>query len=85
MLFAADQYRQVSNTSSINYLILIEQVDLLPAIFQEIVIPQVVYHELSDEAAPPQVKTWLANRPEWLKVIKRNYSLSTTAPWAFVT
>lgn len=32
----------ISNTSPINYLILIEQIDLLPAIFQEIVIPQVV-------------------------------------------
>lgn len=59
----------VSNTSPINYLILIEQIDLLPALFQEIVIPQVVYDELSDEAAPHHLKTWLANRPEWLKVI----------------
>ena len=43
----------VSNTSPINYLILIEQIDLLAKIFQHIIIPKAVYSELSD---PPK---WL--------------------------
>ncbi len=38
----------VSNTSPINYLILIGQIDLLPELFGQIIIPQVVYSELSN-------------------------------------
>ena len=33
----------VSNTSPLNYLILIGQINLLPALFQQITIPQAVY------------------------------------------
>jgi len=38
----------VSNTSPINYLILIGYINLLPELFQQIIIPQAVYRELSD-------------------------------------
>lgn len=58
----------VSNTSPINYLILIEQIHLLSQLFQEIIIPQAVYSELSDALAPPPVKTWIATPPNWLKI-----------------
>ena len=34
----------VSNTSPINYLILIGQIDLLPELFGQIIIPQVEYY-----------------------------------------
>ena len=47
----------VSNTSPINYLILIGHIDLLPQLFQQIIIPQVVYSELSDAVAPLPVQT----------------------------
>jgi predicted nucleic acid-binding protein len=43
----------VSDTSPINYLILIGQIDLLPQLFEQIIIPQAVYNELSDSLAPP--------------------------------
>jgi len=42
----------VSNTSPINYLILISHINLLPELFQQIIIPQAVYSELSDASAP---------------------------------
>ncbi|EKQ71336.1 putative nucleic acid-binding protein [Leptolyngbyaceae cyanobacterium JSC-12] len=58
----------VSNTSPINYLILIGQIDLLPALFRQINIPQAVYSELSDTEAPNLVRTWIANPPNWLKI-----------------
>lgn len=58
----------VSNTSPINYLILIEQITLLPQLFQQITIPQAVYDELVDAAAPPPVQAWIAQPPTWLKV-----------------
>lgn len=58
----------VSNTSPLNYLILIGQINLLPALFQQIIIPQAVYGELSDAAAPTPVQAWMATPPDWLTV-----------------
>ncbi len=58
----------VSNTSPINYLILIGEIDLLPKLFGKIFIPQAVYIELSDEEAPNLVKTWITTPPNWLKI-----------------
>ena len=58
----------VSNTSPINYLILIGHINLLPKMFKQIIIPQEVYNELSDTAAPLPVQTWIATPPDWLKV-----------------
>ena len=58
----------VSDTSPINYLILIDQIDLLATLFQQIIIPQAVYSELSDASAPAPVQTWIATPPDWLKI-----------------
>lgn len=58
----------VSNTSPINYLVLIEHINLLSKLFKQIIIPQEVYNELSDMAAPLPVQTWIAAAPDWLKI-----------------
>lgn len=58
----------VSNTSPINYLILIGNINLLPQLFGAIIIPQAVYSELSDASAPLPVQTWIATPPDWLKI-----------------
>ena len=58
----------VSNTSPINDLILIGHINLLPELFQQIIIPQAVYSELSDASAPSPVQTWIATPPDWLKI-----------------
>ncbi|NER95968.1 MAG: DUF3368 domain-containing protein [Symploca sp. SIO1B1] len=58
----------ISNTSPINYLILISHVNLLPQLFQQIIIPQAVYSELSDASAPSPVQAWIATPPDWLKI-----------------
>ena len=42
----------VSDTSPINYLILIELQDLLPKLFDRILIPEAVHRELHSTAAP---------------------------------
>jgi len=55
----------VSDTSPINYLILIGQIDLLPQLFEQIIIPQAVYNELSDSLAPLSVQTWTVDTPSW--------------------
>ncbi|MUH00811.1 DUF3368 domain-containing protein [Scytonema sp. UIC 10036] len=58
----------VSNTSPINYLVLIGQINLLPELFEQIIIPQAVHSELSDIAAPQAVQAWISTPPDWLKI-----------------
>jgi predicted nucleic acid-binding protein len=58
----------VSNTSPINYLVLIEHINLLSKLFKQIIIPQEVYNELSDAAAPLPVQSWIVAPPDWLKI-----------------
>lgn len=63
----------VSDTSPLNYLILIDQIDILPKLFGEVVIPQVVLNELGGEGAPEKVIEWLESPPDWL-VVRPNLS-----------
>jgi predicted nucleic acid-binding protein len=58
----------VSDTSPINYLILIELQDLLPKLFDRILIPQAVHRELGSTEAPDPIKRFLAEAPDWLEV-----------------
>ena len=64
--------RAVSDTSPINYLILTEYVYLLPELYDEIVIPEMVFKELTSPAAPAMVRNWFFASPEWLQVRKTN-------------
>ncbi|MEM9008801.1 MAG: DUF3368 domain-containing protein [Cyanobacteria bacterium P01_F01_bin.86] len=64
----------VSNTSPINYLVLIGQIDVLRDLFGQITIPQAVYDELSDIAAPESVRSWIINSPDWLNIESVNVS-----------
>lgn len=58
----------VSDTSPLNYLILIEQENLLPELFGQIVVPQAVFNELQDEGASVKVRDWSQNLPFWVEV-----------------
>ena len=58
----------VSDTSPLNYLVLIELQDVLPKLFGRIVIPGAVQRELRSPAAPDAIKRFLATAPDWLKV-----------------
>jgi predicted nucleic acid-binding protein len=58
----------VADTSPINYLLLINQIDLMPLLFQKIIIPAPVYHEMLDPNAPPRLRQWITNPPSWLTV-----------------
>ena len=51
-----------------NYLILIHQVDLLPQLFDRILIPPAVFEELQHQEAPEVVRRWIASPPSWLQV-----------------
>jgi predicted nucleic acid-binding protein len=58
----------ISDTSPINYLVLIGEIELLPTLFGTIIFPQAVLSELQRVEAPPEVRTWLATNPTWLEL-----------------
>jgi predicted nucleic acid-binding protein len=58
----------ISNTTPINYLILIDQINVLRHLYAHVMIPQAVFGELQDEGTPGKVKAWVASHPEWLEV-----------------
>lgn len=58
----------VADTTPLNHLILIDQVSLLKVLYGRVIVLQAVFSELQDEAAPPRVKEWISNRPDWLEV-----------------
>ncbi|WP_431732015.1 hypothetical protein [Adonisia turfae] len=58
----------VSDTSPINYLLLIDQIELLPRLFGQLVIPEAVRDEMLVPDAPLVVQAWIADHPTWLTV-----------------
>src|SRR5438309_568873 len=58
----------VTNTTPLNYLILIGEVEILPEIFGRVLVPQVVVHQLQHSRAPEVVRIWAAQPPAWLEI-----------------
>ncbi|MEX0642189.1 MAG: hypothetical protein WD468_05785 [Pirellulales bacterium] len=58
----------VSDTSPLNYLILIHAIDVLPRLFSDIYVPTKVMEELKRAGTPGLVKSWAASPPPWLNV-----------------
>ena len=58
----------IADTGPINYLVLIERIDLLPALFQKVILPSAVQRELDDRETPPSVRDWIASPPPWVEV-----------------
>ena len=58
----------VSDTSPIHYLVECEAIEILPALFQEILIPPTVHRELQHSRTPPRVQAWAQSLPVWVKV-----------------
>jgi len=58
----------VADTSPLNYLVLIEEVGLLPAIFGNVLVPTSVFHELQHPRTSLKVREWVANLPVWVEV-----------------
>lgn len=61
--------RVISDTSTICYLFLIGKVDLLPALYQRVLIPRAVALELSHPSADHRLRTWIADPPTWLEIV----------------
>lgn len=58
----------ISDTSPLNYLILIECVHVLPELYGHVVIPEGVFEELQRQTTPDVVRKWMTARPDWLEV-----------------
>ena len=58
-----------ADTSPINYLILIGAIDVLPALYQKIVVPTAVYNELQSDATPVEVRDCITKMPDWFEVL----------------
>jgi predicted nucleic acid-binding protein len=58
----------VADTSPLNYLVLIGQIEILQVLYGRVIVPPEVLAELADNGAPPGVLDWIRSRPEWLQV-----------------
>ncbi len=58
----------VADTSPINYLILIEEIDVLRKMYGTVVIPGMVREELLRSSGPEVVRAWINQPPAWLEV-----------------
>jgi predicted nucleic acid-binding protein len=58
----------VADTSPINYLILINEIDILQKMYGTVVIPPAVLEELQNLSTPVRVRTWLGNLPSWFQI-----------------
>lgn len=67
----------VSDTTPLRYLIEIDQVHIIAALFGTVFIPEKVAAELQHAKTPQKVKDWMQARPAWLEVRTADLSLFT--------
>jgi predicted nucleic acid-binding protein len=58
----------VADSGPLHYLILLEQAELLYLFYGQVIIPEAVLRELTDNRAPDPVRDWLSKPPSWFRV-----------------
>ncbi len=58
----------IADTGPVNYLILIGHIDILPVLFEKVILPAAVQIELTDLNTPLPVPNWIAAHPSWVEV-----------------
>ncbi len=53
----------IADTSPINYLLLIGHIEILPSLFERVIVPGAVANELRHPKAPPAVRKWIVDPP----------------------
>lgn len=56
----------VSDTSPISYLVLIGEEDILPELYDHVLIPEAVRRELCHRNGPEPVREWMSASPSWI-------------------
>ena len=67
----------VADTTPLNYLTLIGEIDLLPVLYDRVFIPTTVYQELQHTGTPPVVRAWATQLPTWCEVYAPTYELDS--------
>ena len=68
----------VADTGPLRYLAQIDQIELLPRLFEKIFIPSIVSDELRHPSAPEAVRKWIGSKPSWLDI---SVVSSSDDPW----
>jgi predicted nucleic acid-binding protein len=58
----------VADTSPINYLILIDGIELLRVLYGHVLVPEAVALELRDQETPSKVRLWMQRLPDWMEI-----------------
>lgn len=69
----------VSDTTPLHYLILIGRVEILPTLFEKVLIPDSVVEEMLHPKTPSKVRKWIANSPRWISVEKASIDTFSSA------
>jgi predicted nucleic acid-binding protein len=59
----------VADTNPLFYLLSIGHIDLLPQLFERVLVPDAVYKELCHPAAPKPAREWVEALPPWMEVM----------------
>lgn len=57
----------IADTGPLHYLVLIGAIDVLPALFSTVRVPNRVLAELSRKRTPARVRAWASSPPAWLE------------------
>jgi predicted nucleic acid-binding protein len=68
----------VADTTPINYLILIEEIEVLPKLYGRVVIPPAVREELMRPRAPTRVQEWMNEPPDWLEILSPTVTVDSS-------
>jgi predicted nucleic acid-binding protein len=58
----------VADAGPLNYLVLIEEIDVLKPLYEHIIVPNKIVEELQQAWTPGAVQAWIAQPPDWLEV-----------------
>ncbi len=70
----------IADSSPIHYLVLIQVVEVLPRLFQRVLIPTEACSELGHLSAPAEVQRWIAAPPPWLEILSLAAASSAAIP-----
>ena len=58
----------IADTSPISYLVSIGEIDILPNLYGQVLVPPSASDELRHPRAPEAVRSWVAAPPAWFEV-----------------
>jgi predicted nucleic acid-binding protein len=59
----------VADTAPLNYLVIIQAIEILPNLYRSVSIPPAVLAELSHARTPDVVRAWISAPPFWLRAV----------------